>query len=413
MTTQIYDAFSKLDITVGNREIQLLEKLVIGFETRGSHVLALNGQLLAVHQMVFTDQDRAGLFEIFGLREADVIKLIDGIPAINKNFKVTSEPFNVLTVWLLHLGYLLIKVPSVKHRFMVNLTKLLQYKFMTSFVKKMLPYGANEAIMLATISQLSRKFELITYGTWKAAIEARSVDVIGPNSIHYKTIATGKDDGAFIYVLSDIQTRIRDRLKLVIFKYHEVKKQGGYIGTKASSMEIDGKKILTEMISIQDVMIANTITEITNVNAFVRQDTVHAVAKQFNTISSSMFRQILIQMSELAATQVRDKSLDKIQVIGGEHIATGMRILVTDIIQTSLRYCAKQGISLNNKAIAYIKIRDAYSASRISDPDINRVKNSVGYMIDGMNATPRPSTRSSLRIAVIMYVLLKAMSYLR
>lgn len=413
MSSHISAAFSKLEIPITQREILLMERLVISFEMRDSHVLALNGQLLGVYPMAFTDHDRAAFFEIFGLRESDITRIIKGIPSINKEFKVASDAFNVLAAWIMHLGHVLIKQDKVRDKFLVNVAKYLHYRFFTSFVNHMLPHKANEATMLATISRLTKKFDIITYGTWKAVIEARCKNLVGPDSLHKKTIATADDDKAFIYLIIDTQTRIRDKVKLIITEYHKARKEGASVQNKSATMEIDGEKLIIQTVSTFDAMIANMVIEVLNITVFVNRNTVHFVSRRFNTISTSMLQQALTQMSQVATEQSKAGTLDAMLKLNNKGIIpVGMRAVVSDIIQSSYRYCMRNSVPLDNRAALFIRLQNIYSSSRIADPNINRVKASVAHFVESLDISPRESTKPSLRLAIILYVILKSMKYL-
>jgi len=94
-------------------------------------------------------------------------------------------------------------------------------------------------------------------------------------------------------------------------------------------------------------------------------------------------------------------------------IYIGARALIAAIIQTSLRYCINNRIPLSNRSQVWVNLKNVYSSSRVSTPEILAVKQSVEYFVDSLNRTKRESTKASLRLAVIMYCVYKSFKYLK
>ena len=130
-----------------------------------------------------------------------------------------------------------------------------------------------------------------------------------------------------------------------------------------------------------------------------------------------MLTTALTQMSQLASAQLAHHSLELRQMTQTEYgqmeIAIGMRALMTMVVHSSLRYCIVNKVSLSNKLAVYYRLKNVYSASRTSDLSINQVKASVAHFVDGIGRTVRQSTRSSLRLAIIMYVIFRALRHVK
>ena len=77
----------------------------------------------------------------------------------------------------------------------------------TSILFNMFRYPADRGVAVAICSP--KKFSLKQYGTWNKLPKKPVRDVINHNSIHFKTIKDMDDDKAIIYLLSDVQTRIK------------------------------------------------------------------------------------------------------------------------------------------------------------------------------------------------------------
>lgn len=413
MAAYIAKAFQTLGITITPREQKAMIDLLIRFETRGTHIIAFNSQHLGVYPVAFKDEDRAAIFDLFNVKERDVAALVKQIPTINTDFKVISDPFNLLCIWVIHLSLSMIPKPQEQAEFALAVAKYLHYRYFTSLVNHFFPHGTNEKIMAATISRLSRKYDIITEGTWRRLIEARCRTLVSAGTLHYNSFVNGEPDDKITYILSDTQSRMRERVKNISNSYHDVKLLGAEIKSRSATLEIDGEKILVHTVSALDTMVTNIYAEVNNVRSFVEPVMVRSMARQFTAISASGLNQVLTKFSALAKEQNISKELDDAVILRKDDTKTvGTRVLVRDIIQSAYSYCIRHNIPLSNKADAYIRIKNVFSSSRIADEAINDVKERTGILIDDLMDTNRETTKASMRIAFLMYICFKGLKYL-
>jgi len=414
MSKHIFNEFNKeVPIKINRLLVRNLYTFVQTFETKKDHALALNTQLLGVYPIAFTSKDREEFFNIFGVDRLFIKDIIDKIPSIDINHKVPSDPMNVLVTWILHCGYTTKNITNVdKEIFLVSLLKIWLYRFFTSLVNYNFPYLANPGIMQATVNQLSNKYDIIRDGSWKNVIENRSKDIIANSSIHIKAIRTYDDDKAIIYLITDTQTRMRNRIKNIVSAYHETKKLGDTVGSYGSVGDLDGEKIITNQVSVLDNMISNLTNEMMNTNAFVDDKAIRVISGLFSSFKPDTLRFVLMRFSQLASSQSNSKDLEEIIRTKDGEIYVGTRVLVRNIIQKSYRFCIKNKVNLKSRVEILNKLRNLYSSSRISDKELMQVKLSVAYFIDKQSTTKREATLSSLRIAFILYIILKTFRYL-
>lgn len=410
-TSYIKKAFSTIPIRISSKEILDVERHVIEFEMRSTHPAALNSQFIAVDPMVFLPSDRIALFEIFGVREKQFVDVINKIPSIDKKRHVTSDAYNLFVIWLIHLATVLIRDAGIRHRFMMNVVKMLHYKFFTSYVKKVFPHGATESRMALVVSGLSKKFDIVTLGTWRRVIEKRCGDFI-TQPLHMDYISKGDNDGKLLYALSDAQTRIRFRVRLIQIAYYEHLKSGVELGSRTAVRDgEDGEKMIVQSVSAFDTMITNTFTEMTSVSSFVNRQAIISTVNQFPSISVSLLSTLLERVSQLAQEQLRKGTASDRTGKGDNEIITGLKELVSIIIQGSYRYVVRNGVPMSSKGIVYKRIKDAYGSSRINDKQINIVRRSVSEIVDTHSSVVRDATKSSLKLALVMYIILKSMQF--
>lgn len=413
MSQEILRMMSTLDIKINNTIIDKIHLLVTQWELRQQNPLALNSQMLGVTPIYFLPKDTSNLYEIFGLHDSDVNNLVRKIPTINSDWKVSGNPCNIFIIWLMHLGYQDISSDKTRDMFLMDLAKYIHYKFFTSLLSNYFPHGCNEKVMTATITNLSKKFDIIVYGSWKRVIEERCKDLISEDSIHINTFRTGIDDIKFIYILSDIQTRIRDKIKNIWAEYQKARDEGLSISSHGSvTTDREGEKVLIQNTNTFDNMIYNIQNDIKTERLFLDQKMIDMTAGLFSNISSDILRSALKLIVELAKDQFLSKELVKVIQKDNETIFVGLNILISTLIQKTYRYCITSGIDVTNKALLFEKVKNIYSSSRIKDDDILQIKSSIAYLVDSLNISRRETTISSLRMAVILYIMIKSFKYI-
>ena len=284
----------------------------------------------------------------------------------------------------------------------------------------MLPHGADEATMDAIIEGLNRKFDIVVYGTWKNVIEARVNNILEKKSIHFNTINTFTDDNAVKFIITDIQTNIKNKLKIIISLYRDAKSsnKGKAISSYTTINTIDGEKIFTNTGIAYDSMITGVMTQVLNTKTFVNMDIVKPLANEFSSITPNMLKSMLTAFSILAISQAKDGILDYEKEIITEDrvklkIYVGLRKLITELIQKSYRSCLQDKVNMRSKKAIYTKIKNLYTASRVMDNEVLVIKESMMNVVEMCGTYTRISTKASLRIAIILYLIIKSMDYLK
>ena len=418
MSKTILDNFSRvpeLNEPITSENIQMLEQYCIYFETKNEHPLALNTATLGLNPIYFLNYDRDILFQILGINEKQMKEVIENTSYIDTNMKVTSDAYNNLIIWTAHrilISDTLTK--EEKNKGLISLFKMLHYKFFTSIVNHSYKHGANKAIMEATIRKLSNKYDIITLGTWKRVIEERSKDVFNPNSIHYNTLLKYDDDKKILYILSDIQSRIRHKIVLVNQEYYKNWEEGDSISSYDNiSTDKDGNKVITATSNVYDLMISSLIAQIQSPARFIDNELIRTLCSIFTYIREDAFRRILMTFTQKAALQAASGDLDKIgKGLSGEDIYIGCNILIREMIQKSYRYCIIQKVDMTNKNSILKQCKNLYASSRVTNEDILMIKRSVTEFVLACNESKRDATNASIAIAFILYIIIRTFPYL-
>ena len=402
----------RFNITITKRMIDQLVRVCTLYEVRDDHVEALNSPMLGVNKIHFFDKDQRAVFDVFEVDRNDFAKMIQQ-SGLNKDFKVSSDVYNVFTVYMAHCIMKSSLPKSVQEEGCFALWKMLQYKFFSSIVNHMLPYKPNPDVMQATLDGLSAKFDIVNKetNTWKLVMEARARELCQKEgNIHYHSILNFTPDQKVVYVLSDVQTRLRTKIKLVVQEYYKTLEEGKRIAsTTMTTDDLEGEKIVKELTGSLDNMIAVICNKALNANQFIRNDVVRIVSKLVPNIRPDMMRTLLMFFSNQSVVQYQKHKQDEIDKTGRYLI--GYHILITEIIQRSYRLCILEKVNMKSRLAILDKVRNTFRSSRVNDPDILRIKDSVEHLVEIAKVTSRDSTKASLKLAFILYIILLTFDY--
>lgn len=204
------------------------------------HMTFFGGNLTGVQVVRFTTQDKNKWFT--DILEVDDILLeekILALPAINKDYHVSSDLFNITAMWLIHkfMNSPLLN-DDKKEQAMVDVALAMHYRFLTSLLYRYYKYPADPQVAAAAYAQLSFKYLLKQAGSWNAALIARCKDFLGKHSIHYNTLKKFDNDLDIVYMLNDTQGRIRDMLKNIYGEFMKVHKEGIRISSTSSMLSL-------------------------------------------------------------------------------------------------------------------------------------------------------------------------------
>lgn len=418
MSKTILDNFSKvpeLNTPITSEIIQYLEQYCAYFETKNEHSLALNTALLGVNPIYFLNTDRNMLFDIVGISERQMKEVISETSYIDTNMKVSSDAYNNLITWTAHRILVTNDLSKEeKEKGVYCLFKMLHYKFFTSIVNHSYKHGANRSIMEATIRQLSKKYDIIVYGTWKKVIEEKCKVISNGTSIHSKTLLNYDNDKDVLYILTDVQSRIRHQIVLVNQSYYNNWEVGDGIDSYENiGVDKDGNKVITSASNVYDLMIAGLLAQIQSPARFIDNELIHTLCSIFTYIREDTFRRILMVFTQKAALQAASGDLEKIDKGStNEDIYIGCNVLVRELIQKSYRYCMLQKVDMTNKNAILKQCKNLYASSRVTNEDILIIKRSVSEFVIACNESKRDATNASISIAFVLYIIIRTFSYL-
>lgn len=391
---------------------QLLHWVTI-YELYKEHPTVLNTPYFGINNMFFTETHQMEIYSICQIERYKFIKDITTIATVDSTKKVISEPFNLLLIWMAHLIITSHLQGNLKHDGLKAIFKIMHYRFFTSLVNHRFPFKADLNIMITTIESLSNKFDIVRLGTWKKVIEERAEDVFNKSSIHYRTLLDFRDDKKNFYLISDVQSRLRDKINLITTKFHEVKNSKDIISNySAIGTDLDGKKVLKDTSGTLALIQSNLSQDILSTNNFIDNQMITLLCGMNKELKPYMLKSLIIRFVDIAIYQNKKGQLDLIKDVHGSELILGHRKLIEDIIQVTYRNCISQNANMKNKHDILRVTGNIYRSSQIQDPAILRIKKSVEYFVQAFPGTTRYNTQLALRINFILYVILMTFKYI-
>ena len=202
-------------VNIDRKLLKRLRDIRVRFMNKNSdHLEFFSGNLIGVNPVRYIpSKDKEEWFN-------DIV-LIDTLAAkrylreidekdLNPDWIRANDLVNLSSIWLM---YKIFNEKSFtineKIAGMTDTILMLQYKFLTSILTRYLPYPTDRSIATATYEALSMKFEIRQYGSWQGLLENRAKDIINIRSIHYNTITKMDTVAGVVYMISDVQGRLK------------------------------------------------------------------------------------------------------------------------------------------------------------------------------------------------------------
>lgn len=402
MSKSIRDVFEEYsgDIKIDRRFVRTVKQIRLSFVNRNSdHVQFFGGNLLGVYPVRYRTSDREQWFdEVIEANESDLVESIREVKEIQEGWVRASDPVNLSAIWLMYRLHNSSGLSARdKEEGIKEVLLMLQYKFISSLMAHYFPYPADEAVAVATYEALSRKFDLKRHGSWQALLEARAEAIMARSSIHYTTYTKFNDDRAIIYMVNDIQARLKEIVKKTSAVFYRVKEQNLRISSTSSTIEIDGMSELLDRTRDHTRYTRYIHSVITDKQTFIRQELIDVVADVLHTMPERYLKETLSYCS------------DNFGHRGDPAIAK----LVDEVLLHAYEYLSNnRGVMSGPSDLGNLitKLRNIYMASRMSDPVLIHMRELAEGIVDRSISSRNKAVVASVRTGLQIYIVLRAFS---
>lgn len=395
---QFFDeAFShlKLDQNLAKQ----LYRFQVGFVNKNSeHMEFFGGNLLGVHVVRFTDRDTSRFFN--DILDVDVDDLREGVrelPGINPSWKVSSDPFNLTCVYLIHRFLTESNLAKdIRDRCVMDVGLILNYKYMTSLMAGYFKYPADPKIAQSVYANLSNRYLIKRLGNWHEVFVYRVNELIDPAGIWVKTLQTFGPDKDVVDLVNDTQGRIRDMVKNITGEFMNAHAAGEKINSSSTvGIDADGTEVIKDVIHGPEMYQNYLLSVMADENSFVREELIGVVCKVMPGMQVRGFRTALSWLGR-NAHDTHHELVEK---------------FIRNILIYSMDYLSKHGYLLrDSKDLAGIvaKLKNLYLASRSSDEDLASIREMGSLVVREAYGKTSDQAAAAIRTGTILYVCLRA-----
>lgn len=380
-------------------------KRVINFSLKymnrnDDHSAFFGGVLLGVNPIRFLDSDRETWYEeVLDIDEDLLYADFRKVKAINFEFKVMSDVFNYTPIYIAHRLQQETSIPqNLRHEAMTHAFMVLHYRFLTSLLVKRFRYPADPEVAAATYASLSGRFDIRRFGSWRALLQARSEDLISPNSIYRKTIEEFVPDPSLIRVVTDTQGRIREVVKKIYAVYMDTLQAGARIkSTSSTGINTDGEMVLKDRKSGYAGYLRYMNEVVLSERNLIKDELVEVIANAMQSMPPQLLRESLQYLS---------RNYGQSHQAYLEEIVKETLLYTFDFLQNN-----RGQVSRENDLVGLLaRLRALLMASRSSDPAVLKLREFTEKMVAQAIKSRNPAVVAAVRTGVLLYITLRAMT---
>lgn len=362
------------------------------------HMTFFGGNLIGVEVVRFTDKDFKHFFEeILHVNRDHLASAILQADAINENFKISSDCFNVTCMYVIH-GFLSSPFLGIKEREQaaLNVALLFNYRCITAFMSYYFRYPTDRKTAEATYAALSQRFLIKKLGSWNAVMLYRAQSIVEQQSIHRQALESFNDDFAIVYAINDSQGRISDLIKNIYAVFTRIHAAGEQIGTVSSvGLDMDGEEIIRDKVGGLENYSSYLLSVVTDPNSFIKEELVRIVCNVIHTTQKQHVVTTLTWISDA--------------MLGPKH--KEVEAVIKTVLVYSYHYLLTHDQVLHDRhdvAGLLTKLRGLFISSRSSDEELLALREQGGVIVTEATNVKNENVVAAIRTGVLLYICLRA-----
>lgn len=395
----VKDIFDQMvdHLVIDNNWVKSLKRYVYGFRNKNvEHSEFFGSPLLGTHRIVYKTSDRKDWFN--DIISIDDVRLRDELIKckwINKDFHVSSDPFNLSIVYLMHRVQISSISKDLKEEALLNLVSMFHYRAMTSIMNHYYAYLVRKPVAEAAYNALSLKFDIKRYGSWTKLFQARGEFIIDPKTgIHYSTFTNMDDDKKIVYMVNDMESRLKGVINDYTKVLYDIKDKVDIVSLDDGKVMLDDELVVKDIQKTVSKRITYIETILNNQNSFYNETLVDFAIKGMDRTPEDKFKQIIKDFPE----QYRNKK--------GERY----RVFVMDTLTHLFEYLAANEIKDTDIRNVMIKMKGAYTSNKSTNPLLYKIRDEGDWIAKTMTGIRTRSTVSSMRTSLMLYIILRVLT---
>lgn len=399
----VYGVFEGLveDLEITPKWVSTLRRFVYGFATKDNdHAEFFGTPYLGTHRIVFKTADRVAFFT--DIIDVDEVKLRDELIKckwINKDFKVSSDAFNLSIVYLMHKVHKSNLPKNMKDDALVNLVVLFHYRILTSIMNHYFAYLVKPSVAQTAYNKLSMKFDIKRYGSWNALFKARAEFIIDPKTgIHYDTFTKMDNDKKIVYMVNDMESRLKGVVNDFTKVLYEVKDSVNLVETESGFVISDGQIDLKDIQKNVNAFRTYINTIITDGHSFYKQELLGFAAKAIDdSKAQKQFEDKLALVVKEFPTQYNHPKGEK------------YREFVDDVITHLFEYLSSNSIRYNDLSNVVYKLRGGYTSNKSVNELVHKLRKNGDKLITSMTGIKTQYSVACLRNGLMLYIVIRTL----
>lgn len=375
-----------------------LRRYVYTFTTRKQgmvdYIEFFGSPYLGLQKIVFTTADRNQWFtEIFDADEDEIKEQLLATGVVKAQWNVVSDVFNMSIPYLLFQTFNSKLDSKTKHQAMVDLICMYHYKCLTSILANDYPFLARKEVAIETYNRLSLKYDIKRYGSWRALIEARAEFILDPKTgIHYHAFTTMKNDAEVVYMVGDIQDRLRGVINDINKVFHDVKNKTDIISIEGNTVKMeDGitiKNVAKEVTQYKNYIEGVLVSE----QAFYKEELIQHACKIAEFGGTDKLSYVVRAFPSIYNSKKGEEATHK---------------FVDELTVHLFEYMRLNNIKKTHVADLARKMKGAYNSPRSVNETVMYLRKYGDDLVSSQTGIKTPSTIISLRTAFLVYMCLR------
>lgn len=332
------------------------------------------------------------------IMEVDDIGLrheVHDLPTINPSHKVSS---NVLNLSMFYLTHLVVTGKSLSQRDTIALAtlimRILHFRFLTSLQGHYFRYKADKSVALAVYASLSMRYSIKCHGSWGKLIESRAEDILSSRSIHRTALQRFGGDDQIIYMVNDIQGRIRDVCKKLSAEFYRLRDMEAGIDTSSLVRSSEEGEFISDTVKDYNIYRQYSNRVLSDRGTLIRKEILDVVDRFTHRLPQGTLETTLEWIT------------NNNEGTSGKLISEWLDALLGHA------FSVMEQNKLKTNQITHIlaKLRSVYLASRTSDDRLILAKE-LGMKIVSQALSDRSEqVKSTVRIALMLYVVIRTLA---
>lgn len=399
---QVCNTFGK-NLVIDRRWCDRLRGYVINFSTRKVGITDygefFGSPYLGLHKPAFTTADRNEWFDdIWDVDEQELKENLHECKWVNKNWAVTGDVFNLTVPYLLYKIYHSKLIDAkVKHQAMVNVLVMYHFKCLTSIIHNDYKFLARKEVAKATYEALSLKYDIKKYGSWRALFIARAEFILDPKTgIHFNTFTRMDNDKKIIYMVGDIQDRLRGVVNDINKVFHDLKNKNNLVRIDDGLVKLEEGltvKEISKQVNSYKMYLANVLS---SRSGFYKEELINEIVKIVDNAPQDKLERIIRIFPDQYNANVKR--------------AENYRKFVDEIITHLFEYLTLNDIDYRHLKTVIYKMMGAYNAPRSQNDSVLMMRELGDTLVQEMTGVKTRITYSSLRTALMLYIVLRTLT---